>query len=227
MLPRASESSGSVICACLAAATTGLTVGASAAYFRPWVRHIGGVPILDRSYPVRSIVSFGGFAKMTEEFSTAREAYRPLDQIDTVLLATLQEQGRLRLEDLARLVKLSPSTVHDRLRRLQRDGVIRKWTIAVNPQALNLTVLAFVGVRASRPCSELVEALGRIHEVEEVHSVDGQLSLVLKVRATSTEHLLHLIEQLKRIPGIESTETTVALKTYIERGPRPVPEERV
>ena len=163
---------------------------------------------------------------MTEEFSARRDGFRPLDQIDTILLATLQEQGRLRLEDLARLVKLSPSTVHDRLRRLQRDGVIRKWTIAVNPQALNLTVLAFVGVRASRPCSELVEALGRIHEVEEVHSVDGQLSLVLKVRATSTEHLLHLIEQLKRIPGIESTETTVALKTYIERGPRPVPEER-
>src|SRR5262249_40876976 len=149
--------------------------------------------------------------KMTEEFSTTRDGFRPLDQIDTILLAALQEQGRLRLEDLARQVKLSPSTVHDRLRRLQRDGVIRKWTIAVNPQALNLTVLAFVGVRASRPCLELVEALSRIHAIEEAHSVDGQLSLVLKLRATSTEHLLRLIEQLKRIPGIESTETTVAL----------------
>jgi DNA-binding Lrp family transcriptional regulator len=163
---------------------------------------------------------------MTEEFSAPRDEYRPLDQIDTILLATLQEQGRLRLEDLAQRVKLSPSTVHDRLRRLQRDGVIRNWTIALNPRALNLTVLAFVGVRASRPCSELVESLARIHEIEEAHSVDGPLSLMVKVRATSTEHLLHLIERLKRIPGVESTETTVALKTYVERGPRPMPEKR-
>ncbi len=161
---------------------------------------------------------------MTEEFSAARSTFRPLDQIDTILLATLQEQGRLRLEDLARRVRLSPSTVHDRLRRLQRDGVIRNWTITVNPQALNLTVLAFVGVRASRPCSELVEALAHIHEIEEAHSVDGPLSLIVKLRATNTEHLLHLIERLKRIPGVESTETTVALKTYVERGPRPALE---
>jgi Lrp/AsnC family transcriptional regulator, leucine-responsive regulatory protein len=161
---------------------------------------------------------------MTEEFSVARGGYRALDHIDTILVATLQEEGRLRLEDLARRVELSPSTVHDRLRRLQRDGVIRKWTIAVNPQALNLTVLAFVGIRASRPCSELVEPLARIHEIEEAHSVDGRLSLMVKVRATSTEHLLHIIDQLKRIPGVETTETTVVLKTYLERGPRPAPQ---
>jgi DNA-binding Lrp family transcriptional regulator len=163
---------------------------------------------------------------MTEEFSAGHAGVRPLNEIDTILLATLQEQGRLRLEDLARRVKLSPSTVHDRLRRLQRDGVIRNWTITVNPQALNLTVLAFVGVRASRPCSELVEALASIHEIEEAHSVDGRLSLIVKLRATSTEHLLQLIERLKRIPGVESTETTVALKTYVERGPRPAPVDR-
>ena len=138
---------------------------------------------------------------MTEELSAVRSGFRPLDQIDTILLTALQEQGRLRLEDLARRVKLSPSTVHDRLRRLQRDGVIRNWTVTLNPQALNLTVLAFVGVRASRPCSELVEALALIHEVEEAHSVDGALSLIVKLRATNTGHLLRLIERIKRIRG--------------------------
>jgi DNA-binding Lrp family transcriptional regulator len=157
---------------------------------------------------------------MAEEFSVSRVKSRPLDHIDSVLLAALQEEGRLRLEDLARRVELSPSSVHDRLRRLQRDGVIRKWTIAVAPEALGLTVLAFVGVRASRPCAELVEPLARIREIEEYHSVAGQLSLLLKVRASSTEHLLELIERLKQIPGVETTETTVVLKTYVERGPQ-------
>ncbi|MGZ6363590.1 MAG: Lrp/AsnC family transcriptional regulator, partial [Ktedonobacterales bacterium] len=133
----------------------------------------------------------------------------------------LQEEGRLRLEDLARRVELAPSSVHDRLRRLQRDGVIRRWTIDVAPEALGLTVLASVGIRASRPCSELVDALEPIREVEECYSVAGQLSMILKVRASSTEHLLHITERLRQIPGVEGTETTVVLKTVFERGPRP------
>lgn len=160
---------------------------------------------------------------MAEEFSATRGAGRPLDRIDTVLLAALQQEGRLRLEDLARRVELAPSSVHDRLRRLQREGVIRKWTIDVAPEALGLTVLAFVGVRASRPCAELVEPLAQIGEIEEYHSVAGPLSFLVKLRASSTEHLLEIIERLRQIPSIEATETTVVLKTYLERGPRPTP----
>ncbi len=159
---------------------------------------------------------------MTEKNSAPYAGNRPLDQIDTALLAALQEEGRLRLEDLARRVELSPSSVHDRLRRLQRDGVIRKWTITVAPEALGLSVLAFVGVQASKPCSELVEPLARIREIEECHSVAGRLSFLLKLRASSTERLLELIERLKRIPGIEATETTIVLKSHFERGPQPV-----
>lgn len=160
---------------------------------------------------------------MAEEFSATRGAGRPLDRIDTVLLAALQQEGRLRLEDLARRVELAPSSVHDRLRRLQREGVIRKWTIDVAPEALGLTVLAFVGVRASRPCAELVEPLAQIGEIEEYHSVAGPLSFLVKLRASSTEHLLEIIERLRQIPSIEATETTVVLKSYLERGPRPTP----
>lgn len=160
---------------------------------------------------------------MTEEFSAKRALERPMDHIDTELLAALQENGRLRLEELARRVGLSPSSVHDRLKRLQREGIIRKWTVMVAPEALGLTILAFVGVRASRPCSELVEALAHIPEIEECHSVAGPLSFHLKLRAQSTEHLLQLIERLKRIPGVETTETLVVLKTHLERGPHVVP----
>ena len=127
----------------------------------------------------------------------------------------------MRLEDLARRVGLSPSSVHDRLRRLQRDGVIRKWTITIAPEALGLSVLAFVGVRSSLPCSELVTGLAAIREIEELHSVAGQFSMLLKLRAPSTERLLAVIERIKRVPGVEDTETTVALKSFLERGPQP------
>jgi len=158
---------------------------------------------------------------MTEDFSTQRVGTRRLDRIDSELLAALQQDGRLRLEDLARKVELAPSSVHDRLRRLGRDGVIRRWTIDIAPEALGLNLLALVGVRASRPCAEFVEALTQMPEIEECHSVAGNLSFILKLRATSSEHLLKITERLRQISGIEGTETTVVLKTYFERGPRP------
>ena len=144
-----------------------------------------------------------------------------LDRTDLTLVHALQHDAAQRLEDLARLVQLAPSSVHDRLRRLERDGIIRRWTIQVDETALGLGVLAYVGLRATTPCSELLPALERITAVEEAHSVAGELSLLLKVRVSSTADLLELSERLRQIPGVEQTETTIVLKTQLER-PLPV-----
>lgn len=161
---------------------------------------------------------------MAEGFPVRRGGAPRVDGTDAVLLAALQEDGRRRLEDLARLVGLSASSVHDRLRRLRRDGVIRRWTVDVSPEALGLPVLALVGVTASRTCSEMAEPIGALPEVEEYHAVAGALGAFLKVRAASPEHLLGFLERLRRVPRVEGTETTMVLKTYVERGPRPPTE---
>lgn len=143
--------------------------------------------------------------------------YVNLDRKDFELIGALQENANRRLEDLAKLVGLAPSSVHDRLRRLERAGVIRQWTIKVDAAALGLGVLAYVGVRATKPCSELIGALSEIPAIEECHSVAGELSMVLKVRVASTAALLELSERLRGIPGIEGMETTIVLKAHIER----------
>ena len=140
-----------------------------------------------------------------------------LDRKDFALLDALRQNASQRLEDLARLVKLAPSSVHERLRRLERERVIRKWTVDVDAAALGLGVVAFIGIRATRPCSELLDAMKRIASIEECHSVAGELSMMLKVRVRDTGALLSLAEHLRQIPGIEQTETTIVLKTQIER----------
>jgi Lrp/AsnC family leucine-responsive transcriptional regulator len=140
-----------------------------------------------------------------------------LDRKDFVLLDALRQNASRRLEDLAGLVKLAPSSVHERLRRLERDGIIRKWTLDVDAAALGLGVVAFIGIRATRPCSELLDAIKKIPSIEECHSVAGELSMILKARVRDTAALLSLSEHLRQIPGIEQTETTIVLKTQIER----------
>lgn len=152
-----------------------------------------------------------------------------LDRIDFDLVAALQDNAALRLEDLARQVQLAPSTVHERLRRLERDGVIRRWTVHCDAAALGLPVLAFVGVRSTRPCSELLGPLLEIPAIEECHSVAGSLSMLLKVRVENPPGLLALTDRLRQIPGIESTETTLVLATQFDRpfrAPAPEPARR-
>ncbi len=152
-----------------------------------------------------------------------------IDGTDHTLVCALQRDASQRLEDLARLVGLAPSSVHDRLRRLARDGIIRQWTIDADVTVFGLEVLAYMGVRSSRPCSELIPALERVSAIEECHSVAGATSLLLKVRVANTMALLVLAEQIRQIPGVEGTETSIVLKTQIDRPvalPSPTPLTR-
>lgn len=140
-----------------------------------------------------------------------------LDRKDLALLEALQHNASQRLEDLARLVHLAPSSVHDRLRRLQREGVIQGWTINVDAASVGLGVLAFISVALSRPCSDMIGDLREIPCIEEAHSVAGEFCILLKVRLADTAGLLALIERLRLIPGVEKTETTVVLATQFDR----------
>ena len=77
-----------------------------------------------------------------------------LDAIDRRLLAILQKDGRTSNADLARAVKMAPSAVFERVRRLERDGVIRGYGAQLDPRALELSLLAFVLVRTDERTGE-------------------------------------------------------------------------
>jgi DNA-binding Lrp family transcriptional regulator len=140
-----------------------------------------------------------------------------MDDKDVRLLEALQEDASRKLEDLARLVQLVPSSVHDRLKRLQQDKVIKRWTVEVEPSALGLNVEAFIGIKTSVPCAEVVKQIEGIRAIEACHSVAGTLSLFLQVRVAHPSDLMDLTETLRSIPGVESTETTIVLKTHLDR----------
>ncbi len=140
-----------------------------------------------------------------------------LDRKDFALIEALQEDAAQRLEDLGRRVGMAASSVHGRLQRLEGSGIIRRWTVECDAAALGLPVLAYVGVRATRPCAEFAHALRAVSAVEECHSVAGGFSMLLKVRVASPPDLLSLVEELRQIPGVEGTETTVVLATEFTR----------
>jgi DNA-binding Lrp family transcriptional regulator len=148
-----------------------------------------------------------------------------LGEIDSAILRSLQADARTTLARVGRDAGLSPSAVHERIRRLQRDGVIKGWTLELDPVWVGRPVTAFVGVDADVTGEVLAARLRQRQEVDECHSVAGDLSFFLKVRAADTEALLDLVDWIKELPGVTATRTTVVLKIEFERqlwlGPGP------
>src|SRR5512134_2845 len=142
-----------------------------------------------------------------------------LDAIDRRLLELLQRDGRVSNADLARAVKMAPSAVFERVRRLERDGVIRGYGAHLDPRALERPLLAFVLVRTDERTGEQGAGAGlaAVPEALEVHHVAGQDSYLVQVRVRDPESLGRLLrERFGAIPGVRSTMSTIALETLKE-----------
>jgi len=144
-----------------------------------------------------------------------------MDDIDLRILTNLQQDGRVSNAEIGRRVGLAPSAVLERIRRLERDGVIRGYRTRLDPATLGRGTLAFVFVQAeSRPFDRSVaDRLAELPEVLEVHEIAGEDCLLVKLRCASTEELGRILrERIGALPEVRRTRTTIALATIKETG---------
>ena len=148
-----------------------------------------------------------------------------MDDIDRKLVALLVGDARRSYADLARTVGLSAPSVQERVRKLEREGVLRGSTFAVDPRALGLGVSALVGLqqREGVDSDDVVEGLRALPEIEDCWFVAGDEAFVVKVRVADLDHLDRTLRVLRHVPGIARTRTTVVLSTLFE-GRRQVPQ---
>ena len=145
-----------------------------------------------------------------------------MDDKDRAILSILQRDDRTGYAEIGAKVKLAASSVYERVKRMERHGVIRGYGIKVDGGSLGLSVTAFVNVATRAAASELVPRLAVFPEVEDCYSIAGADSLLLKVRTRTTRDLEHLLERMRSTLGVERTRTTVVLDTYFERRPLPL-----
>jgi Lrp/AsnC family leucine-responsive transcriptional regulator len=140
-----------------------------------------------------------------------------LDDRDLEIIAALQEDARATYAQIGRRVGLSPSSVHDRVRKLEQTGVIRAYRAVVDPEAIGLLVTALIAVTPLDPtqADDLPQRVEHFREVEDCFSVAGEANYVLKVRTRTTEHLEELIRRLREKGGVQ-TRTTVVLSIPFE-----------
>lgn len=147
-----------------------------------------------------------------------------IDGIDRKILKILQEDARTPNAEIARLVKLAPSAIFERIKKLQREGIVEGYHARLNPKVLEFGLLAFVFVRTEEKSGETSagKLLSRIPEVQEVHHVAGEDCYLVKVRVKDTESLYRLMkERFALIPQVRSTRTTIVLDTVKESSKLP------
>jgi Lrp/AsnC family leucine-responsive transcriptional regulator len=140
-----------------------------------------------------------------------------IDATDLQIIRLLQSNGRLSHEQIAREVHLSRPAVHERIKRLEHDGVIRGYDVEVDWDAIGLPLTAFIWVRTTLSCLPAGRSILALTSpsavVEECHRVAGEWCLLVKTRCASSLALQDLLDDIAVIPGIQNTMTTVALST--------------
>ena len=145
-----------------------------------------------------------------------------LDETDRILLGLLAEDSTRSYAELGRLLHLSAPAVHERAKRLKREGVIRATAALLDGAKIGRPLLAFVHVdTTSWAASRQLLKLKELPEIEEIHTVTGDSAMVLKVRTRDTQSLEYLLERIYAIEGFTGTRSYIALSTYLERGPNP------
>lgn len=143
-----------------------------------------------------------------------------IDQIDQKILSFLVNNARMPFLEIARECGVSGAAIHQRVKRLENNGIITGSRLLVKPQALGLNVCAFVSISLSEAnkYNEVVESLRNIPEIVECHFVTGKAALLLKVYCFDNDHLMEiLLNTIQNIPYVQATDTVISLDQAIER----------
>jgi Lrp/AsnC family leucine-responsive transcriptional regulator len=138
---------------------------------------------------------------------------RTLDRIDLTILDTLQKDGRISNNDLAKKINLSASPCLERVRRLEKEGYIERYRAVLNSIKLNYSMSAFIQVTLDRTTSDVFEKFKvevvKIKEVVECHMIAGGFDYLLKLRFANMEAYREVLGMIVELPAVSQTHTYV------------------
>ena len=143
-----------------------------------------------------------------------------LDETDRKILSFLVNNARMPYLEIARECGISGAAVHQRIKKLEDNGVITGSQMLVKPGALGLNVCAFISISLSEDNKyhEVTEALRHIPEIVECHFVTGRAALLLKVYCINNDHLMEtILNTIQRIPYVQSTDTMLSRAQPFQR----------
>ena len=143
-----------------------------------------------------------------------------IDKLDKSILSILMEDARTPYLEIARGCNVSGATVHLRIQKLEKMGIIRGSRLIIDPGKLGVGICAFLGIYLDRGFhfNEVVEQLKAIEEIVECHYTTGIYSIFAKIYCRDTTHLREVLnDKIQAISGVDRTETLISLEETFER----------
>ncbi len=143
-----------------------------------------------------------------------------IDSTDIRIINALMEDGRIAYSALADEIGSSNTLVHQRVKKLKDQGVLKKPVFLVSPEhaGYDTTAIVLIIVKEASQISEVITALKGISEVVNCMSIMGRYDLMVRIYAINNRHLQDIVhDKLQAIPGVEGTNTMVAFEVSFER----------
>ena len=156
------------------------------------------------------------------------EHEKTLDKIDRRILRELQQDGRITFSELAKRVGLSTSPCLERVRRMEREGVIAAYTALLNPKFLNAELIVFVQIRLTRTSQDIFErfkqAAIEIEEVQECYLISGNFDYLIKARVSDMDaYRVFLGTTLLKLPDVQESTSYAVMELIKETLNLPMP----
>ncbi|HEY2480007.1 MAG TPA: Lrp/AsnC family transcriptional regulator [Solirubrobacterales bacterium] len=145
-----------------------------------------------------------------------------MDEIDDRILGMLATNGRASFAAIGEAVGLSPHGAADRVRRLERDGVISGYTARIDPAGVGRSLDAFIDVRLlpTTDSEEFERRVARLDSVREMAFLTGRFDYQLRVACRDADDLNETVRAIRREAGAAGTETRIVLRSStFERAP--------
>ena len=142
-----------------------------------------------------------------------------LDEISFEILKILQEKARIPNVEVSRMVGLAPSAVLERIRKLEKRGIIDGYEVRLNPQRFKKNLVAFIKVilQNNFERKNIGRLLAEIPEAQEVHFITGEDGYLVKIRVADPGELNRILaEKINTIAGVIRTNTSIVLSTSKE-----------
>lgn len=137
-----------------------------------------------------------------------------MDDLDQALIGLLRQNARLSVADLAHKLKVSRGTITNRMRKLEDEQVIVGYTVRLRPEAQTERIRAWMGVRVEgNQTRRVIASLLGEPGVAALHDTNGRWDLLAELEAGSMAELSQILERIRLIKSIASTETSIHLAT--------------
>ena len=143
-----------------------------------------------------------------------------LDQIDRKIIKTLQQNGKITNLEMAAKINLSPTACLNRVKKLEKSGIISGYKAVIEPAKAGYSICAMVLLRISnntkKAAAEFADALNQTQAITECHMTAGKIDYVAKVYARDFQHYETIVQdELSNLPHIASMETLFLFSNLI------------